>query len=222
MSGCAGSSTRWFVNSGAGERPERRGRPGFSLAEVSVAALLAVLVLLGAFSVNHWTATTIDSSQRKISSAGSTQLAWARIHELVKNASCVRVPDTASPLVREELKRAGLEGASLLYADATEILFDPGSGALHVDGVRELGIRLSAAQFRLVDGEELSVILAADESAPAGLGRPSPVREQSAVAGRVFLRPQADAVRWHAFPVHPHEWCLGGDPLTYGVVLAER
>ncbi|MBI3893427.1 MAG: prepilin-type N-terminal cleavage/methylation domain-containing protein [Candidatus Wallbacteria bacterium] len=192
-------------------------RAGHTLVEVLVAALLGLMVLVAALFVQHHASITVDSSQRKMTAAAATDLALERMRQLLANARRVWLPPQGSPMVQEQLRTSGLAAGAkpaLLYADGVEVFFAPASGRLFFAGEPLAGIRLARVEF-VEEGDELAVVLAADEAAVASGGRPAAWREQSVVTSRFHLRVQADA-RVHAdVPETPHDWCLGAEPLDF-------
>lgn len=189
-------------------------RRGHTLPEVLVAAALGLIVLVAALLIQQRAAVTVDSSQRKMTAAAATDLALERLRHIVSSARRVWVPAAGSQLVRDQAARAGMAAPALLYADGLEILFDPAQGRLFIGGRPMPGIRLSSAEFTLV-GEELAIVLAADEASASRSGRPPAWREQSVVCARLHLRVQSDAERYAHLPESSHSWCLAADALDY-------
>lgn len=193
------------------------GRRGFTLAEVVFAAALALVVLVVTLFVQQRAALTVDSTQRKLTAAGATHAVQERLWQLVKSARRVVVPPSGSPLVRDLASRLPARSPVLLYADGFEVLFDPSVPMLYWNGQPDWISRLSAVRFEATE-TELMFTLAADESAERLFDGMPPVREQSAVWGRVYLWPRADEKRFADYPIEPHDWCVGGDAICYGIV----
>ncbi len=191
-------------------------RRGFTLVEMAFAAALGLGVLLVTLTVQQRVALTADSSQRKLTAAGATHAVHERLCQLVKNARRVVVPPAGSALVRDFAGRLPARAPVLLCADGSEVFFDPAIPMLYWNGEPDWNARLAAVHLETV-GAELRFTLAADASAQHSTGGFDPSSEQSAVQGRVFLWPQADAERFVDYPIEPHDWCLDGDAICYGV-----